>query len=294
MQPAVYTNTDGEEVQPFAGIYETAFAFYDSLTDEQKAALYQSEDVAAMVCAPGDTCDYPTGTGLSGADLTDEQKQLLLDVIANWAGLADENTTADALAKIETTLDDTYVNWPGATVYDMTPGDGIYFQISGPNAYIEFAGQRGSAGADIDGVLTDATTLYESRHRKVSAPKFVASRSSQPTAGTPPVPMAVAVPSSVSNFFGPILFTPIPFRISRDGRQRGRATCPQFCREATGGVSLKLGMVSDQRIGGSANPRSSSSLGHRPGRRLFREIVRSCLPAWRRRRRGCGCAVGSG
>lgn len=32
-----------------------------------------------MVCAPGSTCDYPTGTGLSGADLTDEQKQLLLN-----------------------------------------------------------------------------------------------------------------------------------------------------------------------------------------------------------------------
>ncbi|MBP2183783.1 DUF3500 domain-containing protein [Amycolatopsis magusensis] len=154
VQPAVYTNANGEEVQPFADIYETAFAFYDSLTDEQKAVLYQSEDVAAMICAPGDTCDYPTGTGLSGADLTDEQKQLLLDVIANWAGLADENTTADALAKIKATLDDTYINWSGATVYDMTHGDGIYFQISGPNAYIEFAGQRGSAGADVDGVLT--------------------------------------------------------------------------------------------------------------------------------------------
>ena len=154
VQPAVYTNADGEEVQPFATIYDTAFAFYDSLTEEQKAELYQGEEVAEMVCAPGGTCDYPAGTGLSGADLTDEQRQLLLDVIANWAGLSDEETTATALAEIEATLDDTFVNWSGATVYDMTQGDGIYFQISGPNAYIEFAAQRGSAGADVDGVVT--------------------------------------------------------------------------------------------------------------------------------------------
>ncbi len=107
-----------------------------------------------MVCAPGSTCDYPTGTGLSGADLTDEQKQLLLNVIANWVGLADEETTAAALAEIEATLDTTYINWSGATVYDMPQGDGIYFQISGPNAYIEFASQQGSAGADVDGVNT--------------------------------------------------------------------------------------------------------------------------------------------
>lgn len=133
IQPAVYTDSDGNEVQPFDGIYTTAFAFYDSLTDEQKAALYQGSTVANMVCAPGSTCDYPTGTGISGADLTDEQKKLLLDVIANWVGLSDEETTSEALAEIEATLDETYINWSGATVYDMTQGDGIYFQISGPD-----------------------------------------------------------------------------------------------------------------------------------------------------------------
>jgi hypothetical protein len=79
-QPSVYTDADGNEVQPLAGMYETAFAFYDSLTDEQK--------------------------------------QLLLEVIANWVGLlSDEQTTTDALAKIEAT-------------------------------------QQGSAGADVDGVIT--------------------------------------------------------------------------------------------------------------------------------------------
>lgn len=153
-QPAVYTDEDGNEVQPLAGMYETAFAFYDSLTDEQKAQLYQGEEVGNLVCAPGDTCDYPTGTGISGADLNDEQKDLLLDVIANWVGLSDQETTATALAEIEATLDQTYVNWSGATVYDMTQGDGISFQISGPDVYIEFANQQGSAGADVDGYVT--------------------------------------------------------------------------------------------------------------------------------------------
>ncbi|MFT4398294.1 DUF3500 domain-containing protein [Gordonia lacunae] len=154
IQPAVYTDSDGNEVQPFNGIYTTAFAFYDSLTDEQRAVLYQGSAVADMVCAPGSICDYPTGAGISGADLTGEQKNLLLDVIANWVGLADEETTSRALSEIEATLDTTYINWSGATAYDMTKGDGIYFQISGPDVYIEFAAQKGSAGADVDGVTT--------------------------------------------------------------------------------------------------------------------------------------------
>lgn len=154
VQPAVYSDENGTEVQPFGTIYDTAFAFYDSLTAEQKAALYQGEDLPTMACEPGNTCDFPTGTGLLGADLTDEQKQLLLAVIVNWAGMADEETTAAALAEIEATLDETYVNWSGATVYDMSTGEGIYFQISGPNVYVEFAPQDGSAGADVAGVVT--------------------------------------------------------------------------------------------------------------------------------------------
>lgn len=153
-QPADFTTSDGTEVQPLSGMYETAFAFYDSLTEDQLAALYLGEEVASMVCAPGGTCDYPTGTGLSGADLTDEQKQLLLDVVANWVGLSDQETTDAALAEIEASLDETYISWSGATTYDTSEGDGVYFQVSGPDVYIEFASQQGSAGADVDGVIT--------------------------------------------------------------------------------------------------------------------------------------------
>ncbi|MFW6187235.1 MAG: DUF3500 domain-containing protein [Actinomycetota bacterium] len=153
-QPAVYPDAEGNEVQPLAGMYESAFAFYDSLDEDQQAALYQGEEMGNLVCAPGDTCDYPTGTGIAGSELTEEQKQLLLDVIAQWVGLADEQTTAEELARIEASLDETWVNWSGATAYDTTTGDGIYFQISGPDVYIEFSDQQGSAGADVAGYTT--------------------------------------------------------------------------------------------------------------------------------------------
>lgn len=153
-QPYSYTNAEGEEITTMGAFYDTAFAFYDSLTEEQKSALYQGEQVSNLVCAPGSTCDYPTGTGLKGSDLTEEQKQLLLAVIGNWVGLADDATAAANLAAIEATLDDTYVNWSGATTYDISSGNGIYFQISGPDVYVEFSSQQGSAGADTAGLST--------------------------------------------------------------------------------------------------------------------------------------------
>lgn len=151
VQPAVYTDEDGNEVQPFDGIYTDAFAFYDSLTDDQKATLTAGE---VSMCAPGDTCDFAAGDGLQGSDLTDEQRQLLLNVVANWVGLADDETTQSALAEIEKTLDDTVVAWSGETTYDMTTGDGINFSISGPDVYVAFQAQQGSAGADVEGVTT--------------------------------------------------------------------------------------------------------------------------------------------
>lgn len=151
VQPAVYTNEDGEEVQPFDGIYTDAFAFYDSLTDAQKATLTSG---TVSTCAPGDTCSFDTGSGLMGSDLTDEQKELLLELAANWVGMADEQTTETALEQIEATLDDTYIAWSGETTYDMTSGDGINFSISGPDVYIALQAQQGSAGADVDGVTT--------------------------------------------------------------------------------------------------------------------------------------------
>lgn len=162
VQPAVYTKEDGTEVQPFDGIYTDAFAFYDSLTAEQQETL-TSGDVT--MCAPGDTCDFESGDGLTGADLDEDQKQLLLELIANWAAMADEETNEAALAAIEETLDDTVIAWSGETTYDMSTGDGISFSISGPNVYIASQAQSGSAGADVDGVSTSGWGHVHSIYR---------------------------------------------------------------------------------------------------------------------------------
>lgn len=153
-QPAEWTDDNGNDVQALGSMYQAAFDFYNSLDESQKAKLYTGEQVANMVCAPGSTCDFPTGTGIKGSELNEQQKQLLLALISQWTSLTDDASNNATLQPIAATIDDTYVNWSGATVYDMTQGSGIYFQISGPRAYIEFASQQGSADADIPGVIT--------------------------------------------------------------------------------------------------------------------------------------------
>ena len=198
-QPTTYVDDNGQTKSALGGMYKTAFAFYNSLTEEQKSKLYQGEEVKNLSCAPGDTCDYPTGTGIKGSDLTDEQKQLLLKVIANWVDLADGETTQKELDAISATLDETYINWSGATTYDTSQGTGIYLQISGPKAYIELSSQDNSAGAEIDGVSTsgwghihtiyrDPTNDYagSATQQKASAPTMGGGEGPGGNGGTPP------------------------------------------------------------------------------------------------------------
>ena len=187
-QPTTYTDSNGQTQSALGDMYQTAFDFYNSLTDEQKQKLYQGEEVKNLTCAPGDTCDYPTGTGIKGSELTDEQKQLLLKVIANWTNLADSQTTQATMDQISATLDDTYVNWSGATVYDTSQGKGIYFQISGPKVYIELASQDNDAGATVSGVQTSGWGHIHTIYRDPTndyAGGVTQQKSSGPTGGGP-------------------------------------------------------------------------------------------------------------
>lgn len=140
-QPTTYTNAEGEQVEVMAEEYEDAFAFYDSLDEEQLAQMHQGEQVSDLTCQPGSTCAFATGTGIAGADLDEEQKELLLELVGDWVGIADEATAAAELAEIEASLEETWISWSGATAYDTSTGDGIAFTISGPDVYIEFANQ---------------------------------------------------------------------------------------------------------------------------------------------------------
>lgn len=187
-QPTTYTDSNGQTQSALGDMYQTAFDFYNSLTDEQKQKLYQGKEVKNLTCAPGDTCDYPTGTGIKGSELNDEQKQLLLKVIANWTNLADSQTTQATMDQISATLDDTYVNWSGATVYDTSQGKGIYFQISGPKVYIELASQDNDAGATVSGVQTSGWGHIHTIYRDPTndyAGSVTQQKSSGPTNGGP-------------------------------------------------------------------------------------------------------------
>ncbi|WP_308216966.1 DUF3500 domain-containing protein [Gordonia terrae] len=144
--------------------------------------------------------------GVNLADLSDEQRTAalrVLDALLSDEGYAtvtgimggDEYLAGDGteVQQIAASLDETYVNWSGASTYDMTQGDGVYFQISSPDVYIEFAAQQGSAGADV-------TTVSRRQAGDTSTRSTVTRLAITPAASPsrPPPEWVRAVPAAAS------------------------------------------------------------------------------------------------
>jgi hypothetical protein len=147
--------TAGTTAETTTDTAAAAQEFLATLSEEQRERVLHAYDDETKTTS---WSNFPVisveRAGLNPAVLTEERKRLLLEVIANWVGLSAEETRTEALATIEATLGETYVNRSGTTAYDMSAGGGTCFRISGPDVYIEFSDQQGPAGADVDGAVT--------------------------------------------------------------------------------------------------------------------------------------------
>ena len=85
---------------------------------------------------------------------------MLLELIAAWVNILNEDTAAARMAEIKTALADTYFAWSGPT----TNGSQAYFRIQGPTVVIEYAPQ-GSVD-HIHTIYRDPTNDYGAKFAK--------------------------------------------------------------------------------------------------------------------------------
>lgn len=114
-----------------------AHAFLDTLDIDQKAVAVRGSSPVELLLGPGAYGTTVAPEGIRGADLTDVQKEALLDLIAVRIG---QFNTRDFTAKMETVradIDDTYFGWWGSV---DTFGD-AYFRVTGPEIVLEYAPQ---------------------------------------------------------------------------------------------------------------------------------------------------------
>jgi hypothetical protein len=145
---------DGKTVRPLGAENDKAFGLVNALNDEQRKLAILGGKPGNLVLGPGQDGNEIKPAGIKGAALSDDQRTMLLDVIAQWVNIIHEDAAAIRMAEIKTKLPDTYFAWSGPTAN----GSAAYYRIQGPTLVIEYAPQGGTN--HIHTVIRDQTNDY--------------------------------------------------------------------------------------------------------------------------------------
>ena len=145
-QPAVYQR-DGKTVRVLARENDKAFDLLAALTPAQRKQAVLDYEVGDLVLGPGHDGDTIVPEGVKGAALDARQRDMLLDLIGEWAGIINDAYAAPRMAKLRAGLDQTYFAWSGPQTHEPGKNGAAYYRIQGPRVVIEFAPQ--APGGDL-------------------------------------------------------------------------------------------------------------------------------------------------
>jgi len=159
-QPALYT-ANGKTIRPLGGESDKSLALLNALTDDQRKQAILSYRVADLVLGPGQDGKTIKAEGLKASNMTAKQKDMLMDVISEWASIAEENAANVRMTQLKTDLADTWFAWSGPVVAAQG-GITAYYRIQGPHLVIEYAPQQmgGDASMHIHTMYRDPTNDY--------------------------------------------------------------------------------------------------------------------------------------
>jgi hypothetical protein len=156
-QPAKYT-VDGKTVRPLGAENDKAFALINALDEGQRKQAILNYKVADLVLGPGQDGRTIQPEGIKASAMNPGQQAMLLDLVAEWAGIVYEQAAAARMAEIKTNLSATWFAWSGPT----TNGTPAYYRIQGPTLVIEYAPQPlgGDPTMHIHTIYRDPTNDY--------------------------------------------------------------------------------------------------------------------------------------
>ena len=155
-QPATYT-FEGKEIRPLGKENDKAFALINALDEKQRGQAILGARVADLVLGPGQDGRVIQPEGLRASAMSPAQQTMLLEIVREWAGIANDAFAAPRMAEIRANLPQTSFAWSGPT----TNGTAAYFRVQGPTLVIEYAPQ-GSVD-HIHTIYRDPTNDYGSK-----------------------------------------------------------------------------------------------------------------------------------
>jgi len=160
-QPAKYT-VNGKTIRPLGEESDKAMALLNSFDESQRKQAILSYKVSDLVLGPGQDGKTIQPEGLKASAMNERQRAMLLDVIAEWAGIVHESAAAARMAELKADLAETWFSWSGPTT--VPPGSNItaYYRIQGPHLVIEYAPQPlgGDPSLHVHTMYRDPTNDY--------------------------------------------------------------------------------------------------------------------------------------
>ena len=141
-QPGTYT-ANGKTVRPLGQENDKGFALLNALDDAQRKQAILNYRVADLVLGPGHDGQTIQPEGLRASAMDDKQRLMLLNLISEWVGIANDNFAAARMAEIKAGLEDTWFAWSGPTSVEPGKNGTSYYRIQGPKLVIEYAPQPG-------------------------------------------------------------------------------------------------------------------------------------------------------
>ena len=126
---------EGGTVCPMGDENDLAFELINALDAEQQQQAILDYEVSDLVLGPGEDGRVLEPEGIPASEMSTDQQALLLDLVREWVGIANDGAAEARMSEIEDNLDETYFAWSGPT----TNGEVIYYRITGPTLHIEFA-----------------------------------------------------------------------------------------------------------------------------------------------------------
>lgn len=160
-QPGTYT-VNGITYRPLGQESDKAVLLLNALDDTQRAQAVLSFRVADLVLGPGKDGRTIQPEGLRVSTLNAKQKALLMDVIAEWAGIVHQRAANARLAELQADLDQTWFAWSGPTNGVVGTNIAAYYRIQGPRVIIEYSPQQmgGDVANHIHAMYRDPTNDY--------------------------------------------------------------------------------------------------------------------------------------
>jgi len=158
-QPAIF-KLDGKTIRPLGRESDEALALLQSLDAKQRSQAVLNYRVADLVLGPGQDGKRISPEGLKVSAMTEKQKAMLLQVIAEWTGILNDAMASARMIQLKSDLNDTWFAWSGPADSQVGTNITAYYRIQGPHLVIEYAPQSDEPGNHVHTIYRDPTNDY--------------------------------------------------------------------------------------------------------------------------------------